>query len=480
MKHPSIRNSLLVRCGIGVGALMLALSISIYYAARHGLYKEIDRSIKQTAALLGNQIELENNELTFEWQEGIGTNKQLIDAGLFQFWNEATGEITRSAGLRSFDLPKFCGPDGTPELRDIKLPQNGRHARAIGIRVYPFVLPEEMARMKESGQLTDPRSLPHILVVAQDAKPVHYVLTRLRWILGLGTLTTLGIGFFLINRAIRHSLQPIEMLSEQVTKREGNRLDSALELSSKLPSELTGLAESFDSLLSRVASLRMREKDFIRNAAHELRTPIAGLRATIELALNRPRSAEEYQSKLESCHSQVAAIGELLNRLSALARMGNAKPLRPEKINITEILNHCLQNFQTRFDQRYLTVTRKFAQTPCHANGDATLATMIIKNLLDNAACYSPESSQIDVKISETNGHVRVLIQNRSDELPDELDRLFEPLFRKDSSRQNEGSHLGIGLSLSLEAANAMGGKLLAQKTADGLIGFSFILPCGA
>lgn len=480
MKHPSIRNSLLVRCGIGVGALMLALSISIYYAARHGLYKEIDRSIKQTAALLGNQIELENNELTFEWQEGLGTNKQLIDAGIFQFWNETTGEITRSEGLQSFDLPKFCGPDGGPELRDIQLPQNGRHARAIGIRVYPFVLPEEMARMKESGQLTDPRSLPHILVVAQDAKPVHYVLTRLRWILGLGTLTTLGIGFFLINRAIKHSLQPIETLSEQVTKREGNRLDSALELSSKLPSELIGLAESFDSLLGRVASLRMREKDFIRNVAHELRTPIAGLRATIELALNRPRSADEYQSKLESCHSQVTAIGELLNRLSALARMGNAKPLQQEKINLTEILNHCLQNFQTRFDQRNLMVTRKFAQTPCYANGDGTLATMIIKNLLDNAACYSPESSQIDVEISENNGHVRVIIKNRSDDLPDELDRLFEPLFRKDSSRQNEGSHLGIGLSLSLESAHAMGGGLHAQKTADGVIGFSFILPSGA
>lgn len=480
MNHPSIRNKLLVRCGIGVGALMIVLSIWIYYAARHGLYKEVDRSIKQTAALLGNQIELENNKLTFEWQEGVGTNKQLIDAGLFQFWNEATGEITRSTGLHSFDLPKFCGPAGNPEIRDIELPQNGRHARAIGVRVYPFVLPEEMARMKESGQITDPRSLPHILVVAQDAKPVHYVLTRLRWILGLGTLTTLGIGFFLINRAIRHSLQPIETLSEQVAKREGTRLDSALELSSKLPSELTGLAKSFDSLLGRVASLRMREKDFIRNAAHELRTPVAGLRATIELALNRPRSADEYESKLESCHSQVTAIGELLNRLSALARMGNAKPLLLEKINLTEILNHCLQNFQTQFDQRNLMVTRKFAQTPCYANGDGTLATMIIKNLLDNAACYSPESSRIDVEISETNGHVRVIIQNRSDDLPDELDRLFEPLFRKDSSRQNEGSHLGIGLSLSLESAHAMGGKLLAEKPADGLIGFSFILRTAA
>ena len=480
MKHPSIRNSLLIRCGIGVGALMLALSISIYYAARHGLYKEIDRSIKQTAALLGNQIELENNKLTFEWQEGIGTNKQLIDAGLFQFWNEATGETTKSAGLQFFDLPKFCGPGGKPEIRDIKLPRNGRHARAIGIRVYPFVLPEEMARMKEKGQLTDPRTLPHILVVAQDAKPVHYVLTRLRWILGIGTLTTLGIGFYLINHAIKHSLQPIKTLSEQVAKREGNRLDSALDLSFKLPSELTCLAESFDSLLSRVASIRMREKDFIRNAAHELRTPIAGLRATVELALNRPRTADEYQSKLESCHSQVTAIGELLNRLSALARMGNSMTIRPQKINLTEILNHCLQNFQTRFDQRKLTVISKFSQITRHANGDFTLATLIIKNLLDNAACYSPESSQIDVEISETSDHVRVFVQNRADNLPDELDRLFEPLFRKENSRHDEGSHLGIGLSLSLESAHAMGGKLLAQKTADGLIGFSLILPSHA
>ena len=75
MSTPSIRRTLLLRCGVGVGILLCLLSTATYLIVRHGLIRELDRSITQTAALLSNQVELENGHITFEWQEGLGTNR---------------------------------------------------------------------------------------------------------------------------------------------------------------------------------------------------------------------------------------------------------------------------------------------------------------------------------------------------------------------------------------------------------------------
>lgn len=160
MNSPSLKNALVIRCGIAVGMLLCLLSVGIYLIIRHGLFRELENSITQTAALLSNQVELENGGITFEWKEGVGTNRALPDDNLFQFWNETSGATTRSAKLNGLDLPKFSGEDGAPEIREIQLPGSDRRALAISIRIHPFVLPEESARMQASGQMIDPKSLP--------------------------------------------------------------------------------------------------------------------------------------------------------------------------------------------------------------------------------------------------------------------------------------------------------------------------------
>ncbi|NJM38220.1 MAG: hypothetical protein HC845_10395 [Akkermansiaceae bacterium] len=129
MKVTSIRRSLITYSGIGVGILLGILSIWIYLTVKHTLYRELDRSITQTAALLSNQVELDNGVINFEWMEGLGTNHTLIDDGLFQFWDETTGQTTRSTGLRANNLPKFSGPDLIPLIKDIRLPKSNHHAR---------------------------------------------------------------------------------------------------------------------------------------------------------------------------------------------------------------------------------------------------------------------------------------------------------------------------------------------------------------
>lgn len=478
MKSPSIQRSLLIRCGVGVGALLCLTSLSVYLLARHSLFRDIDKSITQTAALLANQVELENEKVTFEWQEGLGSNDALVMEGLFQFWDNRSGNTTRSPALKSQDLPRFQGTHGIPLVKNIVLP-NGNRGRAVGLEVHPFILPEEKQRMLDKGDFIDPKSLSFTLVVAGNCEPLHRTLDQLRYVLASGLFLTLALGFTLIDHVIRITLKPIHFLTRQIHERTEHQLDEALTMPVALPKELIGLASNFDSLLARVSTIRQRERDFIRHAAHELRTPIAGLLATTELALSKSRDAETYVKYLQKCEKSAQQLQELVIRLSALARIGGSfnAALKLERLVPRDIIDECLPPFLILAEKRGIEIRIGPIHDGIGCFGDRTLAKVVLNNLLDNAACYTPDNEVICIRCELSEGWVQIIVSNLAEDLKENPERLFIPLFRRDHPACQEGGHLGIGLSLSLDAANAMNGTLKALKTEDEWIEFVFGLP---
>jgi len=476
----SIRRTLLVRCGIGVGLLFTVLSVAIYFMVRQSLYAEMDQSIAETASILANQMEYENGGIIFEWEEGVGTNSEITDQALFQYWNEKTGLTTRSPALGNGDLPKFSGPDGKPDLENISIPERFEHARAMGLVIYPYLLPEELAVMKREGKTFDASDYPHTLVVARDLSPVIRTLAYLATILSLGTLLTFAAGFFVIHHAIRSSLTPLDELTQQVRNRTENQLDTAIVMPGALPSELAPLAESFDSLLSRVAAIRSRERDFIRHASHELRTPIASLSATTELALSKERDSAEYRRHLENCAKTAADLNSLVKRLSALSRIGSGgEPAKIEALSIHAVLSLCIPAFTVRAGEVLVKIAPVFGDSPANAMADTILLKLVFNNLLDNAICYATPGSTVSVEIKTTRQRIETSFTNECEEVRGDLERLFEPLFRRDQSR-TESAHLGIGLTLSREAASAMGGSLTATCVKPGVVRFTLSLPAAS
>jgi signal transduction histidine kinase len=483
MRSPSIRRALLVRCGCGVGLTLCVLSVGIFFLVRQSLFHELDESLEDAAALLSNQVELENGGILHEWQEGLGTNHALTEDTLFEFWDETTGSATRSPNLHWRDLPRFSGVNGKPLWRNLILP-GGERGRAVGLRVYPFVLPEEIERMKERGQVIDPKSLPHVLVVARDTEPVLRTLDRLKWMLAGGTLLTLGLGFVLINRAVRSSLEPIDRLSREVGERNESQLDQALNVPGEMPVELVDLAREFDRLLARVAAIRQRERDFIRHAAHELRTPIAGLQAITDLALSRSRDEASMAASLEDCRQTAVRLGELVKRLSALSRIGQKTGAAVmAKVDLQALLEECLVRFREGAMRRGLAWATASPEAPLIAWGDEALLRIILNNLFDNAVSYAARNGEIRLSGCLAGSRVRLQISNPVEEPPADPERLFEPLFRSDASRHDAADHLGIGLTLSRDAAQAMGGTLQARvdpaKDTSGFV-LTFILELAA
>lgn len=114
---------------------------------------------------------------------------------------------------------------------------------------------------------------------------------------------------------------------------------------------------------------------------------------------------------------------------------------------------------------------------PCNPalgfTGDRALLRIILNNLLDNATCYAPDQSEIHTRCRQAGGWAYITVSNPAPDLTDNPERLYEPLFRGKGSANEGGGHLGIGLALSLDAANAMGGTLKARKTLEGWIEFS-------
>ena len=467
MNRPSIRRWLLFRSSVAIAALLLALGIAIYFTVKQSMMLALDDSISQTAALLANQVELENEAVIFEWQEGLATNTTLTASGLFQFWDEQTGITTRSPALALADLPKFCGEDHVALKRNIRLP-NGQRGRAIGLRIHPFVIPAEMARMQKVGRVIDPNNRTFILVVAGDAEPLYQTLNRLRWILAAFLMFSLAVGFFIIARVVRLALKPIKHLEKQVKNRNESQVDRALDLPAHVPAELIGLTENFNRLLGRVAGVREREFNFVRMVAHELRTPIAGLRATTELALSKNRETHEYHEQLTLCHQTAIELNELINRLSSLAKLGQGNAMESlVKFDLVELLGGCVSPFIPRFEAQNLRSEYVPFGEPLLVRGDPFLARMILNNLLDNALAYTCPQGEILIRHENTAKATLIQISNSTRCPPDQTDRWFEPLFRTNPSRQDAARHLGIGLTLSLNAANAMGWTLLARKIAD-------------
>lgn len=467
MSAPSLRHALLVRCGLAVGVLLCLLSAGVYQLVRAGLFHEIDRSLFQTTALLSHQVELENGRIEHEWREGLGADGAQTSDGLFQFWSLSTGATTRSPALGTRDLPQFSGTDGAPFLKDIRLP-DGRHGRAIGLHMFPFVLPEEIERMMERGNVIDSKSMPHLLVVARNTEAVHRTLDRLGWTLAGGTLLALALVFLVIRRVVAVTLRPIDELALEIQNRASHRLDSALVLPGKLPAELVSLAQNFDSLLGRVSALRQRERDFIRHAAHELRTPIAALRATTDLALSQPREAPAYAAQLAACQKSAIELGELVQRLTALARIGQSAAAECLTLDAAAIFRECLKPFLPRFREAGLSTEISLPPQPISVRADAPLLRVIFTNLLDNSLAYATPGTPVRISADAT-GAFR--IANRAASLPEDFERMFEPLFRQDPSL-HPGAHLGIGLTLCLEAATAIGAALDARETGAGWVEF--------
>jgi signal transduction histidine kinase len=238
--------------------------------------------------------------------------------------------------------------------------------------------------------------------------------------------------------------------------------------------ELGHLARSFNSLLDRLNLSFERQRRFMADASHELRTPVAILRGEAEVALSRSvRSPEEYRESLGVLHQEAERLTHIVEDLFTLTRADAGQyPLQPGDFYLDELLTECVHAARTLASVKNITLTFDPAsESPLHA--DESLLRRMILNLLDNAIKYTPEGGRVTVSCCRMGDEYVLSIADTGTGIPAELhSRIFERFFRVDQARSRaEGGGVGAGLGLSISRwiAEAHDGRLeLAHADSTG------------
>ena len=295
----------------------------------------------------------------------------------------------------------------------------------------------------------------------------------MRTLLLAGALVT-GLSGLLIPWAVRRGLRPVRNISEEIGRVDADRLDQALDIEAP-PAELAPIVQSFEDARERLNDAFVREKRFTSDAAHELRTPLAGLRASMEVALRRERSAEHYRGTFEECLGITESMQGMVESLLLLAK-GAAHELERTGVDLGLVLDSALRRRADDLSARGLSVRVAPGDAP-KVSSNQVLVERIFANVTRNAAEYADQGSTIDCSFEETAEHVSWIVANDAANLPsDTAERAFDPLWRGDLARTDASLHAGLGLSLVAQCVDALEGTV-SLETAGKRFAITVTLP---
>jgi len=277
---------------------------------------------------------------------------------------------------------------------------------------------------------------------------------------GLVTLLLAPLGgYALAGRATR----PIAKLISTAASLQPSKLDERLPIRGT-GDELDQLSATINGMLDRIASYIERNRDFVANAAHELRSPLAAIRSTVEVALNRQRTPEEYATLLGDVVEECSRLAGLVSQLLLLAE-GDAGRLSAgnQSVRLDKIVLESLDMFEGVAEAAGISI-RGGDLPVVTVPGDEAHLRQVVRNLIDNAIKFTP-SGQVQVSLGIAADRRRAWLRVRDSGIgiaADDLPRIFERFYRADKARTREsrpGGH-GLGLAICQSIVTALGGEI--------------------
>jgi heavy metal sensor kinase len=229
--------------------------------------------------------------------------------------------------------------------------------------------------------------------------------------------------------------------------------------------ELQRLGETLNEMLARLESALEREREFVADAGHELRTPLALLRTELELALRHAETPQELREAVRRSSADVDRLGQLAEDLLLIARSDRGRlPLRLETVAAGDLLGSVAHRFEWRAEEAGRTLTADAADgVTVHA--DRMRLEQALGNLVDNALRHG--GGAVRLTVTATNGIVELHVRDEGGGFPpDFLGQAFERFARADPARTYGGA--GLGLSIVRAIAEAHGGSAHAANRDQG------------
>lgn len=439
----SLRNRLLLLLLVATSGLWLLASWSMYEDAKLQSQDLFDDSLQETAYLLLTVIQHEMAE------HGVNYAGQLVDAAevpgtrylRFQIWDSQQRLIYRS-------------PD-TPQTPLVAIDAAGYGVVRQGDEALRTFVAWNKDRSLQI-QMADPVS--HRSDVAQD----------MLWDLVAFAAVFLPITLFLIWWIVSRSFAPIRWTSEEVASRTSQRLED-VDLRN-VPREIAPLIRAINILLERVRDALAHERRFTADAAHELRTPLAAVRAHAQV-LQGARTAEEASEAARDIVIGVDRSRRLVDQLMALARVDMAQEQpgkqQSQTVDLCGLVQMQVEEHQELAERQAIKLSAQCSPATVRAHGDHL--HILLRNLIDNALRYTPSGGSVRVSCGTAGEGSFLAVHDSGFGIPaTERQRIFERFYRINRVETGHVFGSGLGLSIVQRLAEQQGASIDIESGLDG------------
>ncbi len=441
MTVPSLRGHLLRLLLLPIAGVLAVGSVAAYYLALEPATAAHDASLVDTGLALAERIRMAGGVTTADVPPGV---EQVLRTDKY----DKVFYVVRDPSGRT-----IVGDAGIPLPPPGSRPQQGQ-------TIYDATYRE--ARVRAATLLAPCGGQVCTVTVAETTRKRDLLVREI--LLGsvmpqaLLAVLTLVIVWF----GIARGLVPLERLSEEIRRRSPRNL-RAIE-PAEAPEETRPLIQALNSLLQQVDDLHRNQQRFLANAAHQLRTPLAGLQAHAELALAQPLPAAT-RSELEQVHSATVRTARLANQLLALARAEPGGRVEPhERVELRALVEGAADAWVHRALARDVDLGLELE--PARVQGDAFLLREALNNLVHNALEYVPRNGHVTVRTGYRAARPFAEVEDDGPGIPAaERARVRERFYRVPGTA---GTGSGLGLAIVAEIAAAHGATL---EIADGQSG---------
>ena len=303
-------------------------------------------------------------------------------------------------------------------------------------------------------------------------------LDRIMLFAGLGMFVLTPLGAYILAGRATH---PLAKIIATTARLDPENLHERLHIRGT-NDELDQLSETINGMLDRIATYIDRHRDFIADAAHELRSPLTAIRSSVEVALNRPRSTEEYQTLLFDVMEECSGLAILVNRLLFLAEADAGRLAgRDQVASLEKLVRESVDMFHAVAEIRGIQLEADTLD-PAVVPGDELYLRQVVRNLIDNAIKFTkgPGRVSVAVRTDVTKKQVLLTVSDTGSGIPaEDLPRIFDRFYRADKSRRRHDGEGGFGLGLSIcqVVVRSLGGEIKVESQFGRGSTFTVILP---
>ncbi len=435
MINRTFRLRLTVFYTLVVVGIVTSFAVGIYLQYRHSLSKTIDSYLMREA----------NEEILFEVDPKLPSkNTEVIKRFGDEYFevldNHGQVVITSlNAKNQRWPLDEVLMAKtfkGVPQFSSINF-------RGVNYRVLYFPI---------SGE--------KILRIALSLREIDESMKSLRGLfflfLPLIIVISSGASWFLSGKA----LAPVVKIRELAGQVRDGRLGKRIEMEAK-GKEIEDLVRMFNGMLDGIQESVEAQKRFTAAVSHEVRSPLTSLRGSIEVALRKTRTPEEYEDLLKTNLSDIIRLSKITDNLLFFSKAdNNIIELKKQWFDVSHLLETIAERMRYKATSAGITLSESYGEG-IEMNGDIDLLEQAFSNIIDNAIKYTPSGGTVDVTVKSENGRIVVAVIDTGIGIPEsEVSQIFERFYRVSKERSRKLGGTGLGLAIAQWVIQAHEGRI--------------------